>query len=234
MAVLLWTNQIQKFADFVETNPKCLEKLGKIRIFGEDLKVADYNRLCNLSLGEMDISAPLGTDRDTFIFCLGEAFALHTDTIYVLASADKAIVDFAKTQGIEILSLTSLSKPTPKTVRKPRTTKAVVDAQSSFPAREETSKEIVDPKVKRETKKKVTSDTSDNISDLLKKLVNQAENETGNAYAGQIEDINHGIQNASDVKIGLPFQMQLIFGQERGEKLAKVLAPHFDELRNIP
>lgn len=32
MAVLLWTNQIQKFADFVETNPKCLEKLGKIRI----------------------------------------------------------------------------------------------------------------------------------------------------------------------------------------------------------
>lgn len=79
MAVLLWTNQIQKFADFVETNPKCLEKLGKIRIFGEDLKVADYNRLCNLSLGEMDISAPLGTDRDTFIFCLGEAFALHTD-----------------------------------------------------------------------------------------------------------------------------------------------------------
>lgn len=226
MAVLLWTNQIQKFADFVENNPKCLDKLGKIRIFGEDLKVADYNRLCNLSLGEMDIAAPLGTDRDTFIFCLGEAFALHTDVIYVLAPAEKAIVDFAKTQGIEIQTLTNLSKPTTKAVRKPRTAKT--DTQSSLPAREETEKEIVAPKVKRETKKKTTSD---NVSDLLQKLVTQAENETGNAYAGQIEDINRGIQNASDVKIGLPFQMQLIFGQERGEKLAKVLAPHFDELR---
>ena len=36
MAVLLWTNQIQKFADFAATNPKGLEKMGNIRIFGED------------------------------------------------------------------------------------------------------------------------------------------------------------------------------------------------------
>ena len=206
MAVLLWTNQIQKFADFVETNPKCLEKLGKIRIFGEDLKVADYNRLCNLSLGEMDISAPLGTDRDTFIFCLGEAFALHTDTIYVLASVDKAIVDFAKA------------------VRKPRASKVT---QDSLPAKEEVEKEIVAPKPKRESKKKAAPE----ISNLLQKLVAQAEKETGNTYAGQMEDIDRGIRNASDVKIGLPFQMQLIFGQEKGENLAKVLAPHFDELR---
>ena len=224
MAVLLWTNQIQKFADFVETNPKCLEKLGKIRIFGEDLKVADYNRLCNLSLGEMDISAPLGTDKDTFIFCLGEAFALHTDTIYVLASVDKAIDDFAKAQGIEILSLTSLSKPAAKTVRKPRAAKVT---QDSLPAKEEVEKEIVAPKTKREPKKKATPE----ISILLQELVAQAEKETGNAYAGQMEDIDRGIRNASDVKIGLPFQMQLIFGQEKGENLAKVLAPHFDELR---
>lgn len=232
MAVLLWTNQIQKFTDFVETNPKCLEKLGKIRIFGEDLKVADYNRLCNLSLGEMDISAPLGTDRDTFIFCLGEAFALHTDTIYVLASVDKAISDFAKSQGIEITLLSNLSKPTTKTVttRKPRVSKKTVEnvtVEDSLPAREGTEKEIVAPKLKRESKKKATPE----ISNLLQKLVAQAEKETGNAYTGHMEDIDRGIRNASDVKIGLPFQMQLIFGQEKGENLAKVLAPHFDELR---
>ena len=155
---------------------------------------------------------------------MGEAFALHTDTIYVLASVDKAIDDFAKAQGIEILSLTSLSKPAAKTVRKPRAAKVT---QDSLPAKEEVEKEIVAPKTKREPKKKATPE----ISILLQELVAQAEKETGNAYAGQMEDIDRGIRNASDVKIGLPFQMQLIFGQEKGENLAKVLAPHFDELR---
>ena len=224
MAVLLWTNQIPRFADFAENNKKYLKDFGNIRIFGEDLKVSDYNRLCNLHLEDMEILSPIGNERDTLMFCLGEAYAKHTENLYVLSNVDKSVTDFAKSQGIEILSLTSLSKPAAKTVRKPRAAKVT---QDSLPAKEEVEKEIVAPKTKREPKKKATPE----ISNLLQELVAQAEKETGNAYAGQMEDIDRGIRNASDVKIGLPFQMQLIFGQEKGENLAKVLAPHFDELR---
>lgn len=232
MAVLLWTNQIPRFADFAENNKKYLKDFGNIRIFGEDLKVSDYNRLCNLHLEDMEILSPIGNERDTLMFCLGEAYAKHTENLYVLSNVDKSVTDFAKSKGIEITLLSNLSKPTTKTVttRKPRVSKKTVEnitVEDSLPAKEEVEKEIVAPKLKKESKKKAAPE----ISDLLQKLVAQAEKETGNAYAGQMEDIDRGIRNASDVKIGLPFQMQLIFGQEKGENLAKVLAPHFDELR---
>lgn len=236
MSVLLWTNQIQKFADFAENNKKYLKDFGNIRIFGEDLKVSDYNRLCNLHLDDMEILSPIGNERDTLMFCLGEAYAKHTENLYVLSNVDKGVIDFAKSQGIEITLLSNLSKPTAKSVttRKPRVSKKIVEnvaTEDSLPARETASTKMPKEKeVKSEVKVK-TERKSSEISELLKSTVAKAEKETNLSFSDRLDEIDRGIRNASDAKVGLPFQMQLLFGKENADILAKYLMPHFNELR---
>lgn len=223
MAVLLWTNQIQKFVDFTENNIQTIGKMGDICIFGEELKVAEYNRLYHLSLDKIDILPAVGSERETLMFYLGKAYSSNIKTIYVISAIDGDIVAFANLYGIEIMNLLPVAKTDVKSSKNTRNTKRT---KNTVKATSDTSNAGQESEKATKSRKK-----SCPVSEMLSNLVLEAERCTGNAYQGRLDEIAKGILNASDENIGFPFQMQMIFGKEKGDALSKFLTPHFAELR---
>ena len=72
--------------------------------------------------------------------------------------------------------------------------------------------------------------TEETVPGLLEDLVKAAEKKTGYDYSKRIDEIRKAVAAASDDKIGLPFQMQMLFG-EKGQALADELTGFFRELK---
>lgn len=77
-----------------------------------------------------------------------------------------------------------------------------------------------------------TEEKEDSNGGLYAELVNIPELSDEKEYVrlnlGKIEEC---LKKSTDANIGFPFNLQLMFGKERGEWLAKILVPKFDRLK---
>ena len=76
----------------------------------------------------------------------------------------------------------------------------------------------------------IAEKTEETVPGLLEDLVKAAEKKTGYGYSKRIDEIRKAVAAASDEKIGIPFQMQMLFG-EKGQALADELTGFFRELK---
>lgn len=171
----------------------------------------------------------------TLLFVLGMLKAKEETRVCTIASVSKELSDFAKEQDMELLSMAAAAKGSDKKTTKPR----VRNLRKNESVAEESNKtlnlndnngtdSIIEP-VKNESIDE-SEKTEETVPGLLEDLVKAAEKKTGYGYSKRIDEIRKAVATASDEKIGLPFQMQMLFG-EKGQALADELTGHFRELK---
>lgn len=234
--LLIWSDEIQKFTDLLKENKKLPSTYDQFMVLGTELRISDYNKLRQLPIPDdkLRLSTALSEKRDTLLFVLGMLKAKEETRICTIASVSKELSDFAKEQDMELLSMAAVAKGSDKKTTKPR----VRNLRKVEPIAEESNKalnlddkeetgSVTDP-VKKESIE--SGKTEETVPGLLEDLVKAAEEKTGNDYSKRIDEIRKAVAAASDEKIGLPFQMQMLFG-EKGQALADELTGHFRELK---
>lgn len=234
--LLIWSDEIQKFADLLKENKKLPSTFNQFMVLGTELRISDYNKLRQLPIPDdkLHLSTALSEKRDTLLFILGMLKAKDESRVCTITSVSKELSDFAKEQDMELLSMAAAAKGSDKKTTKPR----VRNLRKAEPIAEESNKalnlddkeetgSVTDP-VKEESIE--SEKTEETVPGLLENLVKAAEEKTGNDYSKRINEIRKAVAAASDEKIGLPFQMQMLFG-EKGQALADELTGHFRELK---
>lgn len=235
--LLIWSDEIQKLSDLIKENKKLPSMFDKFTVLGTELRISEYNKLRQLPIPDdkLELSTALPEKKDTLLFVLGMLKERKESRVYVISSVPKDMTDFAKEQEMEFLSMAAAVKSTDKKVSKPRVRNLrknepgveesnkslnLNDIKETYPATEPVKNESIDESEK----------TEETVPGLLEDLIKAAEEKTGNDYSKRIDEIRKAVAAASDEKIGLPFQMQMLFG-EKGQALADELTGHFRELK---
>lgn len=235
--LLIWSDEIQKFTDLLKENKKLPSTYDQFMVLGTELRISDYNKLRQLPIPDdkLRLSTALSEKRDTLLFVLGMLKAKEETHVCTIASVSKELSDFAKEQDMELLSMAAAAKGSDKKTTKPR----VRNLRKNESVAEESNKtlnlndnkgtdSITEP-VKNESIDE-SEKTEETVPGLLEDLVKAAEKKTGYGYSKRIDEIRKAVATASDEKIGLPFQMQMLFG-EKGQALADELTGFFRELK---
>lgn len=235
--LLIWSDEIQKLSDLIKENKKLPSMFDKFTVLGTELRISEYNKLRQLPIPDdkLELSTALPEKRDTLLFVLGMLKERKESRVCTISSVPRDMADFAKEQEIELLSMAAAAKNTDKKVSKPRVRNLrknepgveesnkslnLNDIKETYPATEPVNNESIDESEK----------TEETVPGLLEDLVKAAEEKTGNDYSKRIDEIRKAVAAAPDEKIGLPFQMQMLFG-EKGQALADELTGHFRELK---
>lgn len=116
-----------------------------------------------------------------------------------------------------------------KKASKPRTPRKTAEPKGVKELKNEDSEPVA---AKEEETPMMNPPENTPTDELLEKLVKIAEEKTGCEYSKRMDEIKKAITNASDKEIGLPFQMQMLFG-EKGQGLADELTGFFRELKGV-
>lgn len=237
--LLIWSDEIQKLSDLIKENKKLPSMFDKFTVLGTELRISEYNKLRQLPIPDdkLELSTALPEKRDTLLFVLGMLKERKESRVCTISSVPRDMADFAKEQDMELLSMAAAAKGSDKKTTKPR----VRNLRKNESVAEESNKtlNLNDNKgtdsITEPVKNKSIDEsekTEETVPGLLEDLVKAAEKKTGYGYSKRIEEIRKAVAAASDEKIGLPFQMQMLFG-EKGQGLADELTGFFRELKGV-
>ena len=136
--LLIWSDEIQKFADLLKENKKLPSTYDQFMVLGTELRISDYNKLRQLPIPDdkLSLSTALSEKRDTLLFILGMLKAKNESRVCTIASVPKELSDFAKEQDMELLSMAAAAKGSDKKIVKPR----VRNLRKTEPVAEESNK----------------------------------------------------------------------------------------------
>lgn len=229
--LLIWSDEIQKLSDLIKENKKIPSMFDKFTVLGTELRISEYNKLRQLPIPDdkLELSTALPEKRDTLLFVLGMLKERKESRVCTISSVPRDMADFAKEQEIELLSMAAAAKKSDKKASKPRTPRKTTEPKGV----KELKNEDPEPVAAKEEETPIMNPPKNTPTDeLLEKLVKIAEEKTGCEYSKRMDEIKKAITNASDKEIGLPFQMQMLFG-EKGQGLADELTGFFRELKGV-
>lgn len=235
--LLLWTEDIAKFVKEYANKVNTVSFIKTI-ILGNQLKVEDYKALNSLENFVYEIDEEYSINRnisEVFVFgkCV-EYAKIKKDTITFVTyqNASKELLDLGKNINFPILSYSQLIKtPIKKEIMKKESTKKEV------PVKEK--KGVVTLQIKKtesSTIKKNGNSTKKDIKEEIKKIIMKSTLEESQKEFflkdSSIENIKKSILNASDISIGLPFQLQMHFGTN-GKQIESFIQKKFDFLKGL-
>ncbi len=237
--LLIWSDEIQKLSDLIKENKKLPSMFDKFIVLGTELRISEYNKLRQLPIPDdkLELSTALPEKRDTLLFVLGMLKERKESRVCTISSVPRDMADFAKEQDMELLSMAAAAKGSDKKTTKSR----VRNLRKNESVAEESNKtlNLNDNKgtdsITEPVKNKSIDEsekTEETVPGLLEDLVKAAEKKTGYGYSKRIDEIRKAVAAASDEKIGLPFQMQMLFG-EKGQGLTDELTGFFRELKGV-
>ena len=230
--ILVYSEDAGKFAkEYVLVKDKIKEKVKGVFVFGETMKIEDLKELWALG-SEIQLDKNVfGNKKDMELFFLGRCFEQKDTGLACYSSPEKETVELGKSLQIEVIPFKNIAGLTQTKARKPKTVKekTVKEEKEKPQVKEEPVSENV--KAPKRRKPKVFKDVEEKIQFLLSsstltpELMEKAIHEK--------DKICDCISKASDAYLGLPTLLNLNFGRDNGDKLAKVFEEDFIELQQM-